>query len=105
MSLRHHQTCTLVPHVSHQEDTVLRFDSYSKALVFRRFSRVVSSSIVVAPANDLLHIGSQQNSMLILRRVRSLDVAERWVGLDDAALDEVVKLEESVGLVSPDENT
>ena len=45
--------------------------------------------VVISLGNNLLASRSEHNGMLILSRVASLDVAEGWVGLDDANIAEI----------------
>lgn len=50
-----------------------------------------SELVVVAPADDLLAGGAQQDGVLELRRVGALDVAQGRVGIHDAQVAQVLQ--------------
>ena len=49
------------------------------------------SSVICAPGNDLLARGPEQDGVFKLGRVAALDIAQRWVGLDDALFAQVLQ--------------
>jgi hypothetical protein len=50
--------------------------------------------IIISSANHLLHIRPQQNSVLKLRSITSLDITEGWVRFHDARRDQMVQAEQ-----------
>jgi len=49
------------------------------------------ASIIISSANHFLHIWPQQNRVLKLRSIASLDIAQGWICFHDARRDQMVQ--------------
>lgn len=58
-------------------------------------------SVVVSSAHHLLARGPEQDGVFILSRVRTLGITERWVGVDDAQVREVLQCHQVLALTKP----